>query len=99
MTIHRVAVCGGAGSEFAPLALAAGADAYVTADISYHRFFDVLDTSGRPRMALIDAGHYETEFLTEVLLQEELAKRFGGVEWVRTRSRTTPVRHFVRRVP
>ncbi|MEX0746393.1 MAG: Nif3-like dinuclear metal center hexameric protein [Rhodothermales bacterium] len=93
--VERIAVCGGAGSEFIPQALAAGADAYVTADVTYHRFFDVLDTRGRPRMALVDAGHYETEVLTERLLQEELSQRFAEVEWLRSRTRTSPVRSFV----
>jgi dinuclear metal center YbgI/SA1388 family protein len=93
--VERIAVCGGSGSDFIPQALAAEADAYVTADVTYHRFFDVLDTRGRPRMALVDAGHYETEVLTERLLQEELSQRFHDVDWRRTRTRTSPVRSFV----
>ena len=93
--IERVAVCGGAGSDFIPQALEAGADVYVTADVSYHRFIDVLDTRGKPKMALIDAGHYETEVFTERLLQEELSQRFGEVDWHRSRTRTSPVRSFV----
>ena len=94
--IERVAVCGGAGSDFIGKAIAVNADVYVTADITYHRYFDVLDTAGNPRMALVDAGHYETEFITEALLQEELSQRFPSVAWERTRNRTSPVRSFVR---
>ncbi|GIV58344.1 MAG: Nif3-like dinuclear metal center hexameric protein [Rhodothermaceae bacterium] len=92
--IATVAVCGGSGSDFTRQALRAGADAYVTADVTYHRFFEVLDTEGRPRMALIDAGHYETEALTEDLLRQWLAERFPSVTWQRTRTRTSPVRSF-----
>ena len=89
--VRTVAVCGGSGSDFIPQALRAGADAYVTADVTYHKFFDVLDASGRPRMALIDAGHYETEAVTEQLLTDWLAERFPSVAWQRTSVRTSPV--------
>ncbi len=93
--VETVAVCGGSGSSFTPLALKAGADAYVTADVTYHKFFDVLDLEGRPRMALIDAGHYETEAVTEGLLQQWLSHRFPTVEWRRTATRTSPIETFV----
>ncbi len=93
--IATVAVCGGAGGDLIPKALAAGADAYVTADLTYHRFFEVLDAEGKPRMALIDAGHYETEALFEACLQAWLQERFPSVEWHRTQLRTAPVATFV----
>jgi hypothetical protein len=94
-SVQRVAVCGGAGSGYARQALRAGADAYVTADVTYHTFFDVLDAEGRPQMAFIDAGHYETEALTERLLIDYLAPRFPDVTFLRTEHRTSPMRTFV----
>lgn len=93
--VQKIAVCGGSGSSFTKQALRAGADAYVTADVTYHKFFDVLDTDGDPRMALIDAGHYETEAITETLLQRWLRDRFPSVEWLRTETRTSPMQTFV----
>ena len=93
--VQRIAVCGGSGSDFIGQALRAGADAYVTADVTYHRFFEVLASDGHPRMALVDAGHYETEALTERLLQSWLAQRFPSVDWQRTATRTSPIRTFV----
>ncbi len=92
--VRRVAVCGGAGADLIELALEAEADAYVTSDIKYHEFFKVLDVQGRPRMALIDAGHYETEAMTVDLLRKALTKRFPDVEWRNTSTRTSPVRRF-----
>lgn len=94
-TVRTVAVCGGSGSDFTRLALQAGADAYVTADVTYHKFFDVLSADGHPRMALIDAGHYETEAITERLLQRRLRDRFPEVDWHRTATRTSPMQTFV----
>ncbi|MBV6512635.1 MAG: GTP cyclohydrolase 1 type 2 [Ignavibacteriaceae bacterium] len=54
--ISRVAVCGGSASELLPKAIAAGADAFITADVRYHAFHDAGD-----KIMLISAGHYETE--------------------------------------
>jgi putative NIF3 family GTP cyclohydrolase 1 type 2 len=95
MSIQRVAVCGGSGSDLIRSARSAGADAFVTADVTYHKFFDVLDGAGHATMALIDPGHYETEAMTEALLQDWLARRFPGVAWRRTTVRTSPIRTFV----
>ncbi|MEO0557709.1 MAG: Nif3-like dinuclear metal center hexameric protein [Bacteroidota bacterium] len=94
-TIARVAVCGGSGMSFFPDARRAGVDAYVTADITYHRFFEALDADGRPQIALIDAGHYETEAITERLIADELAARFPDVPVRVTTHRTSPMRTFV----
>jgi dinuclear metal center YbgI/SA1388 family protein len=54
--IRTVAVCGGSGSDLLGAAIAAGADAFVTADVRYHAF---QEPDGR--IALVDAGHFETE--------------------------------------
>lgn len=94
-SVERIAVCGGAGSDFTGTAQRAGADAYVTADVKYHEFFDVLGPEGSPQMALIDPGHYESESLTEVLLRDWLADRFPSVTWRRTSVRTSPMKTFV----
>ena len=54
--IKRVAVCGGSGSDLLRTAIQQGADAFITADVSYHTF---QEADGR--IALVDAGHFETE--------------------------------------
>lgn len=95
MQISRVAVCGGAGRDLIGKAVQAGADAYVTADLTYHTFFEVLTEKGTPGMALIDAGHYETEAVTEQLLVDWLSERFTSVEFVRTQHRTSPIDTWV----
>ncbi|HYE96749.1 MAG TPA: Nif3-like dinuclear metal center hexameric protein [Rubricoccaceae bacterium] len=95
-SVRTVAVCGGAGASLLKHALRVGADAYVTADVSYHRFFEALAPDGMPRIALIDAGHYETEALTERLLTHWLAARFPGLTVTTTRHRTSPMRTYVR---
>jgi dinuclear metal center YbgI/SA1388 family protein len=54
--VRRVAVCGGSGSDLLDEAMAAGADVFVTADVRYHTFH-----AAKGRIALVDAGHWETE--------------------------------------
>lgn len=54
--IRTVAVCGGAGAHLLADALRAEADVFVTADVTYHVFHDAAG-----RIALVDAGHFETE--------------------------------------
>ena len=93
--VRRVAVCGGSGSSFLGLALASGADAYVTADVTYHLFSDALDAQGAPRLTYVTAGHYETERVTERILIDYLAAQLPTVRWSRTRTRTDPSRVHV----
>ncbi len=95
--VRRAAVCGGAGADLIGRARAAGADAFVTADVTYHRFFDALTPAGAPAMALIDAGHYETEAHSEELIVEFLAGRFPEVDVRRTMARTSPVSTYIAR--
>ena len=94
-TVERVAVCGGSGLSFLPHAVGAGADAFVTSDVTYHRWFEALDAGGAPRLALVDAGHYETEAVTERLIADHLAGAFPALAVSVTRHRTSPMRTFV----
>ena len=53
--IERVAMCGGSGGSLIGAARAAGAQLYISGDISYHNFF-------KPECFMImDIGHYESE--------------------------------------
>ena len=56
--IQHIAVCGGAGGDLLPEALSTNVDAFITSDIRYHTF----QKAGNS-LALIDAGHWETEQL------------------------------------
>jgi dinuclear metal center YbgI/SA1388 family protein len=87
--IKKVAVCGGAGSFLISKALAAGADAYITADLKYHEFFDA-----NGQMLLADVGHYESEQFTINLLQEILEQKFPTFAVLKTAVKTNPVQYF-----
>ena len=87
--VKKIAVCGGAGSFLITKALAASADAYITADIKYHEFFD---TNGR--MLIADIGHYESEQFTIDLLAENLLQKFPTFAILKTEVQTNPVKYF-----
>jgi dinuclear metal center YbgI/SA1388 family protein len=57
--IGTVAVCGGAGDPYLADAAAAGADAYLTADLRHHPASEFLAAGGP---ALLDAAHWATEW-------------------------------------
>jgi dinuclear metal center YbgI/SA1388 family protein len=87
--IQKVGVCGGAGSFLTFKALGAGADAFITADLKYHEFFDA--DGG---LLLADVGHYESEQFTIELLQEYLAQNFPTFAVLKTGLKTNPVLYF-----
>jgi dinuclear metal center YbgI/SA1388 family protein len=86
--IKRVALCGGAGSFLVSRALSSSADAFVTADMKYHEFFDA-----NGRLLIADIGHYESEQFTISLLQEVLRQKFPNFAVLKTTVETNPVRY------
>lgn len=74
--IHRVALCGGAGSDFIRDAERIKADVYITGEIGYHRMF------GHPDICLMELGHWESEQYTVELLKEIITAAVPDVEVV-----------------
>ena len=69
--IKKVALCGGSGGFLLNDALYAGADAFVTAEIKYHSYFE----TGK-KMLLADIGHYESEKFSAEILYDLIIKKF-----------------------
>jgi dinuclear metal center YbgI/SA1388 family protein len=84
--VQRVAVCGGSGSFLLRDALAAGADAFVTADFKYHEFFDA-----EGRLVIADVGHFESEQFTIELLFEIIYEKYPTFALHCTEANTNPV--------
>lgn len=82
--LSTVAVCGGSGVSLAREARKAGAQAYITADIKYHDYFDT-------GMLLVDAGHYETEIPVVAHMARQLKRKFPDVTIYPTESVTNPM--------
>lgn len=91
--IKRIAVCGGSGADLLPVAIASGADAFVTADVKYHTFEEA-----RGNVLLIDAGHYETEMpVLDVLMSKIklfLSENNSDAEVIKFKGSTNPVKFY-----
>lgn len=87
--IHKVAVLGGSGSFAIQAAKGAGVDAFLTADLKYHQFFEAED-----QMILMDIGHYESEQFTKNLIFDFLTKKFPNFAIVLSNTNTNPVNYF-----
>ena len=89
-TIKTVVVCGGSGSELLNDAIRAHADAFVTADVRYHTFHEA-----DGRIALIDAGHWETEHVVLPEMKKRLLRaasaRKEHLEIMISRTPTNPI--------
>ncbi len=81
-----MAVCGGSGSFLLAAARRAKADAFVTADITYHKFFD-----SEGELLYCDIGHWETEQFTPDLLHRWLTERLPAAKLHRSQVRTNPM--------
>ena len=68
--VSRVAMCGGSGGSLIRAAKAAGADLYISGDISYHNFFTEKD------FMIMDIGHYESEIEIVDILFSLIKKKF-----------------------
>ncbi len=88
-SVRRVALCGGSGSFLLKEALAAGADAFVTADYKYHQFFDADN-----RILIADIGHWESEQYTTDLIADFLTEKFPNFAVLKTGVITNPVYYF-----
>lgn len=90
--VGKVAIVGGSGTSFLGEALRSGAQAFVTADSSYHRFHEV-----RGKLWLVDPGHFEMEQFTSYAMASALRDALGqaGLEQIMiSREYTNPVRYF-----
>lgn len=89
--VSRVAVGGGACGDYVDLAVAAGCDTFVTADLSYHQFLD----AGPKGINLIDAGHFPTENVVCPVIAAELRKRFPELYIEKSDSHREVIQYYV----
>lgn len=87
--ISRVALCGGAGAFLIPQALEKGADAFITGEIGYHRFFGY-----EHNLLLLEIGHYESEQYTLEILHDILHKADAALPVFCTEMNTNPINYL-----
>ena len=90
-SVRRIAVNSGGGSDALCEAIKKGADVFVTGDVKYNPFRDASESG----IALIDAGHYETEFIVTKLFCELFSEKFPGTEVLVSKANTSVIHYFV----
>jgi dinuclear metal center YbgI/SA1388 family protein len=74
--VKRAAICTGSGKSMVDEAIAKGADVYVTGDIDHHTGIDTVAKG----LAVIDAGHYGTEYIFMDEMKKQLLEAFPELE-------------------
>jgi dinuclear metal center YbgI/SA1388 family protein len=87
--IKKVAVLGGSGSEAISKAIEAGADAFLTADLKYHQFYEAEN-----QLLLADIGHFESERYTKNYIVDFLTKKMPNFAIILSEENTNPVKYL-----
>lgn len=87
--IKRVAICGGSGAFLLGNALSQRADAFITADLKYHNFFEAEQT-----ILIADIGHYESEVIAKDIFYELITKKLPNFAVLKSRVNTNPINYL-----
>ena len=87
--IKKVAVLGGAGSFAIKNAIQAGADAFLTADLKYHQYYEAEN-----QLLLADIGHFESERYTKNYIVEYLRKKILNFAVILSEENSNPVKYL-----
>lgn len=87
--VEKVAVLGGSGSFAIEAAKASGADAFITADLKYHQFYQA-----EGKIVLVDIGHYESEQYTKNILTQHLTEKFPNFAVILSDEDTNPIKYL-----
>lgn len=87
--IKKVAVLGGSGSFAIKNAIMAGADAFLTADLKYHQFYEAEN-----KLVLADIGHFESERYTKNYIVDYLRKKILNFAIILSEENTNPVKYL-----
>jgi putative NIF3 family GTP cyclohydrolase 1 type 2 len=87
--IKKVAVLGGSGSYAIKNAILAGADAFLTADLKYHQFYEAENM-----LLLADIGHFESERYTKNYIVDYLRKKILNFAIILSEENTNPVKYL-----
>ena len=87
--VRKLAIVGGSGSSYLDQAISAGADVFITADISYHAYHKAAGN-----IALIDPGHYEMEQFVIKGLYNLISKNINEIEMLESKTLTNPICYY-----
>ena len=84
--IKKVALCGGAGAFLLGDAIKAGADAFITGEMSYHEYF-----GHEQEIQICVIGHYQSEQFTSEIFKSIIEENFPGAKCCISEINTNPI--------
>ena len=87
--IKRIALCGGAGSEFLKDAIKAQADVFISGDFKYHDYFQAEN-----HILIADIGHFESEQYTKDVFYEIITKKIPKFAVRISKVNTNPINYL-----
>ncbi len=89
--VKKLAFCSGGAGGNLPLAIAAGADAYITGDVKHDQWI----TARNSGIALYDCGHFHTEDIVIPYLIKRFKEEYPQLEAVRAEADKDPVDYII----
>src|SRR5699024_10479449 len=83
--IKRVAILGGSGEKYIDAAINAGADAYITGDMTFHPAQDAKELG----LAIVDPGHYIEKIMKQATAQY-IKEKFVDLQITESKVNTEP---------
>ena len=84
--IRKVALCGGAGAFLLDAAIKAGADAFITGEMSYHEYF-----GHEQEIQICVIGHYQSEQFTGEIFRSIILENFPDAKCCISEINTNPI--------
>ncbi|MBQ4528848.1 MAG: Nif3-like dinuclear metal center hexameric protein [Clostridia bacterium] len=88
--ISKIAVNCGGGADIMYECISLGADLFLTGDVKYNPFRDANDS----QMAIIDAGHYETEYVVSELFKNLINEKCPDIEVLCSKENKPVVKYY-----
>jgi putative NIF3 family GTP cyclohydrolase 1 type 2 len=82
-------VLGGSGSFAISEAKNQKADAFITADLKYHQFYE-----SENEILIVDIGHFESERYTKDYIVRYLKEKISNFAIVLSKENTNPIKYF-----
>lgn len=89
--VKRLAFCSGSAGGNLPLAIAQGADAYITGDVKHDQWI----TARNSGIALYDCGHFHTEDIAVPYLLSRFKAQLPDIETFAAAADTDPVSYII----
>ena len=85
-TAKKIAIINGSGQDFFYKARKMGADCIITGDTTYHFVSDYKEMG----ITIIDAGHFNTEFLVFKSVMKKIENKFKDIEFIFSKVNSDP---------